>query len=147
MTMETFAINATTGASTHYTGYDFTAMCRGHDGRYYGIKADGLYLLNGPANSVVDFGDINFGTSAEKKLATAYATYKSDARMNMSITAMGETYEYPARSLSDVLNTERFDIGKGLRANHFGVGMSNTDGEYFELESAELAVVATTRRI
>lgn len=144
---ETFAVNASTGASTHYTGYDFTGFCRGHDGRYYGIKADGLYLLDGKADAMIDFGDLDFGTSAEKRIAAAYGSYASPEPMNLHITEGEDTYDYPGRGVSETIEPHRFDTGKGLRSNYFGVAASNTDGAYFELDAVELAVVATSRRI
>lgn len=144
---ETFAVNASTGASTHYTGYDFTGFCRGHDGRYYGIKADGLYLLDGKADATIDYGDLAFGTPAEKLLSGAFFEGLSDSYMSIGLTAESDEYWYDARSFSDTPNAHRFDTGRGLKANYFGVKMKNTEGEYFEIDAVELAVVKTQRRI
>lgn len=145
--MTTFSVNAETGASTQYTGYSFDSFCRGHDGKYYGIKADGIYLLEGQADSEVDFGDLNFGTTAEKRLLTSYTSGESDDLLNLHVTDERDTYEYPARQINEGNNTVRFDVGKGLKANYFGIKITNTDGADFAIDAVEIAAVATSRRI
>ena len=145
--MTTFSINAETGASTQYTGYGFDSFCRGHDGKYYGIKADGIYLLEGTVESAIDFGDLNFGSTAEKRILTAYVSGSSDDLLNLHITDENDTYEYPARQIGEGNNTVRFDVGKGLKANYFGVKLTNTDGADFAIDAVEIAAVATSRRI
>ena len=125
--MTTLCTNAKTGAATEYTNYGFESFCRAPDGNYYGIKAGGLYLLSGETddgakvNSIVDYGDIDFGTSELKHLLAAYANVASSEYMALLITQEGDEYEYLARSCSDQIKTQRFDTGKGLRANFFGV--------------------------
>ena len=145
--MTTFCINKITGASTRFTGYDFNSMFRGTDGKYYGVKADGIYLLEGEAEASVDFGDINFGTSLEKRLMSAYAGCQSEQPLVLEVTQCEETYDYPARSASDCLNVVRFDLGRGLRANYYGIAIKNQDGTDFTIDSVELTALPTTRRI
>lgn len=153
MTMTTLCTNIKTGAATEYSGYGFESFCRAHDGRYYGINEGGLYLLDGETDdgveisAVIDYGDIDFRASALKSLAAAYAQAASEERMELRITQNGDEYEYLARSYSEEMQAQRFDTGKGLRANFFGVKIANTEGCDFTLDSVELAVVATSRRI
>lgn len=153
MNMTTLCTNIKTGAATEYTNYGFDSFCIGHDGRYYGIKASGLYLLDGDADdgasidSVIDYGDIDFGTSALKIVAAAYANVASGDQMEIRITQEGVEYEYHARSCSEEIQTQRFDTGRGLRANFFGVKVANASGCDFTLDSVELAAVETSRRI
>lgn len=153
MNMTTLCTNAKTGAATEYTNYGFESFCRGHDGRYYGIKAGGLYLLDGDTDdgtsidSVIDYGDIDFGASTLKSVAAAYANVSSSDKMELRITQEGVEYEYAARSCSEEIQAQRFDTGKGLRANFFGVKIANTEGCDFTLDSVELAAVETSRRI
>ena len=143
--MTTYAVNEN-GATTRYTGYDFDSFCH-FNGKYYGIKADGLYLLDGTANATVELGDMDFGTSLEKHRASAYVGCASDAPMELTITQRGTDYTYPTRSYDDATNVQRFDVGKGLRANYFGVRVSNVDQSPFTIDAVEVAAVATSRRI
>jgi hypothetical protein len=147
LTMTTYAVNAETGASTRYTDYGFDSFCKGPDGKYYGIKADGLYLLEGTAESVIDFGDLDFGTSAEKAVQAAYISGASADPLVMTITQDDEDYEYPARSCSDKIKTHRVDTGLGLQANYIGVKVGNQDGSDFTIDAVELAAVALSGRI
>jgi hypothetical protein len=151
--MTTYAINVMTGASTRYDNFGFDSFCRAEDGKYYGIRADGIYRLEGaddagvPIDADIDFGHLDFGTSAEKRIATAYAGVASDEVMELRIQVGDETYDYPARSSSETLQQQRFDVGKGLKSNYFDVSIHNTDGGDFEMDSIEIAAVSTSRRI
>lgn len=141
--MTTYAINTVTGASTKYTGYDFNSMFKGHDGRYYGVKADGIYLLEGKSDAEVDFGDLDFGTSQHKGLAAAYVSGRMDDHMTLKVCG----YEYPTRSYDPEPNTQRFDVSKGFRENYFPISLANTEGADFTIDSLEITAVASQRRI
>jgi len=153
MNMTTLCTNIKTGAATEYTNYGFDSFCSGHDGRYYGIKNGGLYLLDGDTDdgakvdSVIDYGDLDFGASELKQITAAYAQVASGDLMELRLTQEGVEYEYTARSYSEEIQAQRFDTGRGLRANFFGVKVANTEGCDFTLDSVELAAVATSRRI
>ena len=141
--MTTLATNLKTGATTRYTGYDFNSMFLGHDGRYYGVKADGLYLLEGKADSEVDFGDLDFGTSQHKKLVAAYISGRLGNHMTLKVF----DYEYQTRSYDPESNTQRFDPGKGFRENYFPIRLANNEGADFTIDSLEITAVASQRRI
>lgn len=144
--MTTFAVNEN-GATTRYSDYAFDSFCKGPDGRYYGIKSDGIYLLEGAVDSHVDCGDISFGTSAMKKLAGAYVAVASEADMLLHVTENGKTFDYPSRPRRDDIGVHRFDVGKGLRANYFGIALSNTDSATFTMDTVEVAAIPVSRRI
>ena len=151
--MTTLCTNLKTGAATEYTNYAFDSFCRAHDGKYYGIKSDGLYLLEGVddsgsnIDSVIDYGDLDFGTDALKHVTNTYANVSSSDKMELRITQSGNEYSYLARSYSDDVQTHRFDCGRGLRANLFGIKIANTEGCDFTLDSVEISVVKTKRRV
>lgn len=145
--MTTFCINKTTGATTSLTGYSFNSMFKASDGKYYGVKADGIYLLEGKADASVDLGDVGFGTSAEKRMSAAYAGCQSSEPLVLEVTQCGDTYEYPARNAPDCLDVVRFDLGRGLRANYYGIAVKNQSGADFTIDSVELLAAPTSRRI
>lgn len=150
---QTWVVNADTGAASRYEGYDFNSFgCYG--GQYFGVKSDGLYFLDGADDAGQDiraslsFGKQDFGTSALKRLANAYIGVSSTGTMWLKIVANDTEYLYQARRSGDaVMAQNRFDIGKGIRANYLTFELYNGGGADFELESVEFIAVPTDRRI
>ena len=147
-----WAVNAETGATTRYEGFDFNSYAKIGDS-YFGCKADGIYQLDGdtdagePIRAMVSFGKQDFGTSALKRITNAYVGVSGQGRLFLKIMAEGQEYTYAARSYDENIQVQRFDTGKGLRVNWLEFELYNADGEDFELASVEFAVVPTSRRI
>lgn len=148
----TWAINAETGASTRYEGYDYNSFAE-INGRYYGAKSDGIYLLNGnddngePIDARVGFGKQDFGTSAHKTVSNAYIGVASEGNLFMTVTVGDNEYTYPTRNYGENLATQRADLGRGLKANYIEFELHNCDGEDFELSSVEFVAASLNRRI
>lgn len=140
------------GQSSRYEGYEFNSFGK-IGARYYGMKADGLYLLEGedddgtPIKASVGLGMHDFGTSALKRIANCYIGVASSGTMFLKVIANGEEYLYAARSDDPYMATQRVDIGKGIRANYMTFELYNSNGCDFELNSVEFAAVALNRRI
>lgn len=147
--MTTYAINLATGASTRYDGYGFDSFCRGPDGKYYGIKTDGIYLLEGgDVAASVDLGEMDFGTSLQKRLVNAYVSASCAAPLQLTVQAGGgAAYNYQARTSSDSMKTHRIDFGKGLKANYFSITITNPGAGDFTMDAVEVIVNNNTRRI
>ena len=149
---QVWALNTTTQASSMYEGYDFNSfgLLGGH---YYGCKGDGLYRLEGaddagtPIRASINFGLKDFGKSELKGITNAYIGVASDGAMVLKVSANGDDYFYSARANDTHRKTQRFDVGKGLRANYFELELLNTDGCDFDLSSIEFAAVTLSRRI
>lgn len=147
-----WVLNAETGASTRYENYGFNSFCY-HDGRYYGCKPDGVYLLEGdddagaPIQAMIDLGRHNFGTSALKSVPAAYVGVSSTGAMVLKVIVEGLEYHYTARSSGEQLQQQRIDLGRGLRANYFTFQLFNSDGADFDLDTIEFMPLAHTRRI
>lgn len=149
---QAWVVNATTGASSRYEDFPFNSF--GKIGkRYYGCKGDGLYLLEGdsddatPIRASVDFGNSDFGTSLLKSCKAAYFGLASSGRPFLKVTVDGKEYIYSARSSSENMRTERFDMGRGIRASYLRFELYNNNGSDFELDSVEFMVVPLGRRI
>lgn len=150
--VETWVINTDTGAVSRYEGYEFNSFAEiGQD--YYGMKEDGLYLLDkgdGVVESdvfaAVSLGKQTFGTSARKRISNVYVSGRSETRMQLRVLAGDEEYVYAARASAENMQTQRIDTGKGLVANYLEFDLINEGGE-FEVGSIEFAVVPTNRRI
>lgn len=142
--MTTLSVQLDTAAATRYSDYGFDSFCKGPDGRYYGIKTDGLYLLEGDVEGTVDFGDLNFGTTAMKALQPAYVSASSPEPLTLIVTDESGEYEYQARTSSETVDTHRFDTGKGLKANYFTLKLRGTG---FAVDALEVAAIPLSRRI
>ena len=147
-----WVLNAETGASSRYENYGYNSYCK-HDGRYYGCRADGVYLLEGdddaglPIQAMVDLGRTDFGTRALKSVPTAYIGVSSTGAMVLKVIVEGATYHYTARDSSPHAQQQRIDLGRGLRANYYTFQLFNSDGADFALDSIEFVPLASTRRI
>ena len=139
-----WCLNLENQAATRYTGFDFTSVSGG-----YGTSTDGVYVLSAPGKvgAFVDLGKENFGVENFKHLPAVYVGVDSITPMELTVSVPEGTYTYDARSSSENNRMQRFDPGKGLRANWYNLQVSNTEGSDFTLASVSFAPVASTRRI
>jgi hypothetical protein len=151
---DTWVLNADTRATSRYANYNFNSMGI-FNGRYFGMRADGLYWLDqgyddagAPIRASVSGGKHDFDTSVKKRLMNAYIGANTHGTMYLKVVADGIDYIYQARSDgSGTLTETRFDIGKGIRANFIEFDLYNGDGADFELASIEFIAIPTDRRI
>lgn len=149
---QAWAVNSESGASTQYTNFGFTSFARVGD-RLLGAKHDGVYELGGGTDdgsaiqSVVALGQKDFGTSALKHIPAVYVGVSSTNKLVLRVATPQGNWYYTARASGSALRQQRFDLGRGLRANYYEFELYNQDGSDFELESIEFLPVATSRRI
>lgn len=144
--------NLDTGAVSMYTGFDFDRMYE-KDGKYYGVRDTNTYLLDGatdngaPIDAFVAFGKQTFGTSALKHVPNFYAGVSSTGQLLLRVSTGAETYTYTPRRTDAISKTQRYDLGKGLRANYYEFELFNQAGCDFELDSVEFLALPSGRRI
>lgn len=150
-----WVVNTTTGNSTRYEKFGFNSFAR-IAGKYYGAKEGGVYLLEGDTDdgadiaSMIAVGKQNFGTtnrSAQMRLENCYMAVASDGRLVLKVRAEGREYIYRTRSSSTELQTQRVDIGRGIRANFMEFEIWNENGDDFDIQTLEFAAVVLSRRI
>lgn len=147
-----WVVNTQTRASSRYENYGFESFAL-IDGRYYGCRSDGIYALDGetdagqPVQAMVSFGKQDFGTSALKRVTNIYVGTSSGGKLFVKVLVEGEEYLYQARDGAEELQVQRFDLGRGLRANYLEFELYNADGDDFDLTSVEFAAVPLSRRI
>lgn len=140
------------GRSSRYEGYPFNSFGE-MDGRYYGVKEDGLYLLEGdtddgaPIQASVGFGNFDFGTSLTKGMHACYLGAATDGSLYLKVVANDKEYLYRTRNRATYMASQRVDIGKGLRANFYTFELFNRDGGDFELGNIEFVPIPLSRRI
>jgi hypothetical protein len=151
-TKQVWALHMDAGGSTRYENYDFNSFAK-INGKYYGCKADGIYLLEGAdddgedVESRINFGQIDFGTVERKAMPYVYVGIASDGRLRLKVVADGSTYFYNLRSTPPVLKAERFELGRGLRASYYELEMIDVGGATFELSEIEFFPVKLSRRL
>jgi hypothetical protein len=154
VTYESYAINLTTGAVTHYTNYPFDNILR-FGSKFYGINSTGVWELTGdldltaPIDAHIKTFQTDFGTKNMKRLPYVYLSGRSDGGVTIGVTAdEGTTYSYPSQWGEAPGNTNhRVVPGKGLRGVYFGLDVSNVAGGSLQLDSISAPVAPTTRAI
>jgi len=142
-----------TAATTAYENYAFNSFAI-IDGKAFGAKADGIYLLEGtddegvPVRASVNFGANDFGTTRQKAMPNAYVGVAASGQLWMRVQVDGGTsYTYQARSVNTAQQVQRFDFGKGLKGSYYTFELFNNNGSDFDLDKIEFMPVALSRRI
>lgn len=149
---ETWAVNLQTSGSTQYENYGFNSFAE-FNGRYYGAKADGLYLLEGDTDAGdlirarIAFGKLDFGTTEKVTVEQCYVGMSGNGNLFLKVIANGVPYIYSTRSFSDTLQQQRVTTGKGLRTSYVELELYNEDGADFELDTVKFIVADLSRKI
>lgn len=144
-----YLINAKTYGTALYSGLVFTSLYTHTDGKTYGTTAAGIFELSGDTDdgteiqAVVGFGKLDFGAEVFKALPNLYVGAKSGDNLYLRVNG----YEYQARSFDEDIKQQRFDLGRGLRANYFDIELYNMAGADFEVDTVSAVVVPSKRRI
>lgn len=140
-----YCLNLENTGVTTYDGWGFTSISGD-----YATSSDGIYVFDNSAKVTwsINLGKLNFGAENLKHLPAVYAGHASTEPVYLTVNLPnGAEYEYAARSVSEDLQIQRIDTGKGLRANWYGLSFSAREGDEFTLASVSFAPVASTRRI
>lgn len=139
-------------SSTNYTDYPFSSFAN-IGGRYFGACDKGLFELEGgndngnPISAAIHLGERDLGTMAIKTLANAYVSVNADAPMRLMVGIQGQHYTYMTRGVGPDMQTQRFDLGRGLRGHYFELQLMNTDGADFELGGIDFVAQESKRRV
>lgn len=149
---EVWVVNSETNAFSRYDGFNFNSFAKIGE-KYYGCRDDGVYLLDGVTDNgqavraMIDLGTKSFGTSELKSVPNAYIGVSSTGVMILKVIVEGDEYLYKARDYSESMQTQRIDLGRGLRANYFNFQIFNSEGADFSLDSIEFLAIPLSRRI
>ena len=149
---EAWAVNAESNGSTRYDNYLFNSLMT-IKGKPFGVKPTGVYLLEGATDggtktqAGVSFGTHDFNTQVLKRIEAVYVGVSSTGTLVLKISDGKQEYAYRARRADDRMKVQRFDPGKGLRANYFTFELLAQDGQAFELDNITFNLAATKRRI
>lgn len=149
---ETWAVNAETGASSRYASYGFNSYAV-IGGVAYGAKESGIFALEGdddagePIQAHLHFGKHSFGTQELKSVPFVYVGVGASGAVYLRVGDGNDAYLYRVRHSDPRQATQRFDVGKGLRASYFSFELYNENGADFELDTVRFEVVPLKRRI
>lgn len=144
----TIVCNTLNGAVSEYSRHAFQSITPTHAG-----DATGLYALGGdtdaglPIVAAIELPPTLRETTLKKHIAMAYVSIKGPGVMRF--TVLGEppavwNYDFPLRKDGQT----RCPVGKGIRQNYMGFGLSNPAGQMFTLDRVEvLELQSKTRRV
>jgi len=149
---EVWVVNDDTNATSTYAGFAFNSFASLGE-RYYGVKDDGLYLLEGDDDAGVttaaniNFGQQDFGTTAAKRVVGVYVGVASTGALLLKISVNGVESVYTQQRVSEDQRVARFVPGKGMQGTLLAFELYNEDNADFTLSSVEFNAIPLTRRI
>lgn len=140
---------------TRYTNFPFERIVR-YQNSYFGVAADGLYLLEGTTDHATPATTIpwefkthltDFENPKEKTVVSAYFGGRMGKAETITLYAGEKTtkaYKYKTTRGSTAQN-HREKFGRGIKARYFAVGADGAD--VMELDNIEFNIHSLTRRI
>lgn len=145
--MNTIALNTLTGAVTEYDWPAWQSITPTHAG-----GATGLYVFGGdtdaglPIVALLRLPSTLRESTLKHSIAMAYLSMRGQgsARFTVHGAQQSWSYSFPLRPSGQT----RCPVGRGIRENYLGFGLSTPDGQYFTLDRVEiLAHASKTRRV
>jgi hypothetical protein len=139
---------------SRYTQYPFTQILR-HEGRYYGMAADGLYLLEGDTDDgaaipwAMRTALDDFKSKQLKRMDSLYVDGRIDTQFDVNVIVgekENDVYTYTTVRGKDIQNY-RVQLGKGLRSRYYGIGIKDDAGHKCEIDGLDLEVDILLRAI
>ncbi|WP_157979254.1 hypothetical protein [Rhodoferax ferrireducens] len=157
-TYEAYAINlnhddpAAHDEVTRYNNFPFTQIVR-YQGSYFGVAADGLYLLEGTTDdgATIPWAFKTAMTDFESPfLKTVVSSYFGGrlgpaATIDLHVGEDGATSYSYATPRSDHAQTYRQKFGRGLKSRYYALGAAGAGT--LELDNIEFETLNSTRRI
>lgn len=154
-----WVLNPGTRAAWTYLNYGFNSFAA-FEGRHYGAKADGIYLLEGDSDdgeairARLRTGLLDLGSPAIKRIPAMYvmASRSGDLVVKVLITTpegRDEAHWYRlAGSATAKHRQDRVDrLDKGLEAVEFEFELVNLAGADFDIDSLHVLPAITSRRV
>ncbi|MGB3881981.1 MAG: hypothetical protein WA955_15535 [Diaphorobacter nitroreducens] len=145
--MNTFTCNTLTGAVSEYTWPAWQSLTPTHAG-----SATGLFALGGdtdvgqPVVAQVRLPATLRESTLKQSIQMAYLSMQGtgSARFTVHGAAQAWSYDFPLRASGQT----RCPVGRGIRENYLGFGLSNPAGQAFTLDRVEILTSASkTRRV
>jgi len=141
-----YAMNIHSAETSIYTNYDFSYIIR-LGASYYGVKSDGLYLLEGATdadtaiNARIKTSMMDFETALHKRVPYVYLDTEFDTTITPYVEGAA-TGEYTAG-----FNGRRTHLARGPRGRQWEFEVKNVDGGDMKLGSLEALAQVITRKV
>jgi hypothetical protein len=146
-----YVVNLHNKGSTRYsTGFDPNSHFRS-DGVDYVFTSAGLMSVEGDSDNgadiswVIDYGRLNMGSEVLKRISNIYVGCETKNKLQLAVYSSNEEFSYTTRGYNEELQQQRFDVGRGLRANWFGLRLSGVGAA--DVATLSCMVSDTARRI
>lgn len=154
---ETYAVkvvNLKTGAASEYTNYAFNSFAR-INGSWYGAGPDGLIRLDGTTddgdaiNWRIRTGQHDGGSVELKRLPEVPIGLRSNGKIRVRVLPNDNDYnDYMLPVVQKTtIHQHRVIVGKGMRSRYFAVELQGVENADLELDSLQINLVKTTRRL
>ncbi|MCE5212523.1 MAG: hypothetical protein LLG40_13350 [Deltaproteobacteria bacterium] len=136
--------NTKNSAITEYDHYDYNSLFTTPDGKTYGAKSDGIYLLSGDTDNGTSIpwriktGKFDLEDSFLKKARYVWLSYRPSGDLVLIVDDGSKEYEYPVESFQQIDNAVRVKIGKGIRNRYIQLELKNTSDEKMFLDHIRL---------
>lgn len=143
--MDAIVCNTLTGAVSEYTRHDFQSITPTHAGSALGLfefggdTDDGLRIV-----SVLKLPATLRETTLKKVLGTVYLSMQGTG--SAEFTVFGKLEDWSYTFLLRESGQTRCDIGRGIRENYMGFGLSNPQGQAFTLDRVEAMLLESKNR-
>ena len=145
--MNTITLNTLTGAVSEYTGFGFQSVTPTHAG-----SATGLYAFGGDVDVdqpiVADIGlpATLRDSTLKQAISMVYLSMHGEGSAVFTVQGAQQNWDYTfALRASD---QTRCPVGRGIRENYLGFGLSTPGGQAFTLDRVEvLTAQSKTRRV
>lgn len=140
-------LNTLTGAVSEYSRHGFQSITPTHAGDATGLFEFGGDTDNGlPIVAEIKLPATLRETTLKKHTAAVYASITATGSMQVQVFGKTQSWKYPMAVRAS--GQSRCDVGRGIRENYLGFGMSNPAGQAFSLDRIEVLDAPTkTRRI
>ena len=134
-------------ATTQYINYDMNSMVKFGD-TFLGASPDGIFELDGATDNGEDIGAYfepiitDFGISNPKKVRFVFLGYESEGDLIVTLAADEEVRQsYVVDSLKTGQQSRRMTGNRNMQGRYVMLGISNTDGCDFGVDSINVAIV------
>lgn len=143
--MNTIVINTLTGAVSEYTRHAFQSITPTHGG-----SASGLYAFGGDADDGLPIvASLRLPptlreSTLKKHIAMVYLSMRGSGSARFTVHGAQQQWGYGFPLLSS--GQTRCTVGRGIRENYLGFGLSNPAGQPFTLDRIEVLTIASKNR-
>lgn len=145
--MNAIVCNTLSGAVSEYTRHEFQSVTSTHGG-----SAAGLFVFNGETDEGLPIvSDLRLPptlreSTLKKLISMVYLSMHGCGNASFTVFGIPQHWHYtfPLRASGQT----RCTVGRGIRENYLGFGLSNLAGQAFTLDRVEiLTVESKTRRV